>query len=230
MESKDKGGRRPGLIEYREVFYNGKEYIVGTLQKNGEDIEFIFDKEDYDKVEPRPWHFASDNYISTGLILDGKRKELYLHNLIMNRLEFRGKGQRETVDHINRNGRDNRKENLRILSQTDQNIHQVKKKRSITLPPNCGINPDDIPRHIWYVKPNGNHGPRFAIEFKSESLVWKGTSSKTVSLQEKLYIAKQKLEEFYTQYPHLNPRKEDERIQDLSTTFNEILDAPSTKN
>jgi len=52
---------------------------------------------------------------------------------------------------------------------------------------------DDIPKHIWYVKANGNHGDRFAIEFKTENIVWKTTSSKKISLKDKLEAAKRKI-------------------------------------
>jgi hypothetical protein len=219
------GGRYPGLIDYREVTYSNKEYIVGTLMFKENMIEFVFDKDDFEKVKDKPWHFASGHYISSGIIHDNKKKELYLHNFVMNRLEHPGKGATETVDHINRNGLDNRKENLRIISQTQQNLNQSKKKRSVMLPPGCPINPDDIPKHIWYVRANGMHGDRFAIEFKTEGLVWKSTSSKSVSIQDKLIQAKDKLKEFYIQYPYLNPDNEikENEINELKTSFEEII-------
>ena len=44
------GGRTPGLIDYREVHYNNMDYIIGTIQFKGEDIQFLIDKEDYDKI------------------------------------------------------------------------------------------------------------------------------------------------------------------------------------
>jgi dTDP-D-glucose 4,6-dehydratase len=123
----------------------------------------------------------------------------------MGKLTFAGKGQTSTVDHVNRIGFDNRIENLRVISQTEQNLNQSKKLRSIVLPEGCGIEPDSIPRHIWYVKASGGHGDRFAIEFKTEELLWRTTSSKTVPLTEKLEAAKAKLLEFYAVYPYLNP-------------------------
>lgn len=225
------GGRPAGLIDYRDIVYNNKEYIVGTLQFNGEDKEFVIDKNDFDKIKDRAWHFASGNYISSTFYMEGNtiKKELYLHNLVMNRLQFPGKGANETVDHINRNGLDNRKENLRIITQTQQNLNQSKKKRNVMLPPGCTINPDDIPRHIWYVRTNGLHGDRFAIEFKTEGIVWKSTSSKTVSIHDKLKQAKEKLQEFYKQFPYLNPENDAKaiEIEHLNKSLEEIINPHS---
>jgi hypothetical protein len=219
------GGRPAGLIHYNHVIYNNKEYTVATIQFKDEDMQFVIDKDDFDKIKDRAWHFTSNHYISSSITVDSGRKQLYLHNLVMNRLDYPGKGATESVDHINRNGLDNRKENLRIVSQTQQNLNQSKKKRSVILPEKCPIKPEDIPTHIWYVRANGLHGDRFAIEFKTENLVWKSTSSKAVSIHEKLKQAKEKLQEFYAQYPHLNPNKL-ERIQeelDLQKSFEDII-------
>ena len=217
-------GKRPGIIDYKFVTYNGKEYGIGTIQHNNSDVQFIFDKEDFQKIEKRPWHVSSGKYIGSTFYLDGGVKlELYLHNLIMNRNAFNGKGAKESIDHINRNGFDNRKENLRILSQSQQNINQQKKKRSVVLPEGCGIDPDTIPKHIWYVRSQGNHGDRFAIEFKTEVICWKSTSSKSVTLQEKLEQAKLKLAELYVQYPYLNPNYEENKIKELNESFTSII-------
>ena len=143
----------------------------------------------------------------------------------MNVEPFPGKGANETIDHISRNPLDNRKENLRILSQSNQNINRNKYKRAVELPEGCTISVDDIPKHIWYVKSNGGHGDRFAIELKTEHIRWKTTSSKHVSLCEKLEEAKTKLKEYYSQFPHLdsdNPEHRD-TIHTLSTSFQAIV-------
>lgn len=217
-------GRKPGHIEYRFISYNNKDYVVGSILHNDILVEFVFDREDYDVISQRSWHIVSNNYIGSAYFCsDGKRRELYLHNLVMGKLEFNGKGQKESVDHINRNGLDNRKENLRIITQSQQNINQVKKKRNVILPENCGIQSDDIPKHIWYMRAQGQHGDRFAIEFKTEGVCWKTTSSKAVSLQNKLEQAKVKLGELYAQYPHLNPSYEDNKIKELNESFTSII-------
>ena len=225
MSNKNPIGRPPGDIFYQEVVYNDKEYIVGTCFANGEPQQFVFDKDESDKVIGRSWHRSAEKYIGSAIRDDGKRKQLFLHNLIANHLDHPGKGAKETIDHINRIGFDNRKENLRILTQSEQNINQTKRERSITLPEGCNIYPEDIPRHIWYIKANGAHGDRFAIEFKSKGLCWKTTSSKKVSLKNKLLEAKEKLQEFYNDYPHLNPFDTNKLAleESLKRSYEEIL-------
>jgi hypothetical protein len=221
-------GRPPKEIIYKEVTYNNKNYIVGI--KNN--YKFIFDKEDFERIKKRNWYKISSGYIASNIKLeDGGRKQLLLHNFIMNRLDFPGKGATESVDHINRNPLDNRKENLRIVSQAEQNLNQKKKPRNIVqLPENCGINPDDIPKHIWYIKPNGHHGDRFGIDFKTENVAWKTTSSKKVSLQEKLNQAKQILLEFYSIYPYLDSNNSTKLLEEskLNDSFNAIIELSNT--
>lgn len=225
---KTRAGRRPGIITYTPVVYNSKEYIVGTVLHNESDIQFVFDKDDYEKVSQRAWHLSANKYIASTFYTtdtEKNKKELFLHNFVMNRLDFPGKGAKETIDHINRNGLDNRKENLRILTQSEQNINQTKRQRSITLPDRCGIKPEEIPRHILYIKAYGAHGDRFGIKFKIEGITWKSSSSRKKSLIEKLQEAKVKLQEYYKDYTYLNPFNEEGHAQReiLEKSFQEIL-------
>lgn len=218
-------GRPSHNIKYINVTYCNRDYTVGKVPYKDNYVRFIIDKEDFDKIDGYSWHKSSNNYISQGVIVDGKKKEFYLHNLILNIFDFPGKGSKESVDHINRIGLDNRKENLRIISQSEQNLNQSKKKRRIELPEDSGLVAEDIPKHIWYIKPNGSHGERFAIEFKTENIIWKTTASKNVLLKDKLESAKKQLEEYYKLYPYLNPNNEDKtnKIQELTDSYNEII-------
>jgi hypothetical protein len=224
-QTKNKVGRPINPIEYKNIDYNNKKYITGKVKTNDTYIYFVIDEEDYYKVKDCSWHFISNNYISHTIPVDDKRRELYLHNMIMNRLGFPGKGSKESVDHINRIGLDNRKENLRVISQSNQNLNQSKKKRRIELPEDSGLVADDIPKHIWYIKPNGSHGERFAIEFKTENIIWKTTASKNILLKDKLESAKEKLAELYKIYPHLNSENEEKlhKIKDLTNSYYEII-------
>jgi hypothetical protein len=226
ITSQKKMGRPAGEIIYKDIIYNNKQYIVAKIYRNGNPIKFVFDKDDEEKVKKYFWHSTSVGYISSSIYIDGKEKQVLLHRLIMNVPHFPGKGAKETIDHINRNPLDNRKENLRTLSQTEQNINTSKRIRIIKFPEGCNIVPDDIPRHITYIRPNGGHGERFTIEFKTENIRWKTTSSKSLSIYDKLEQAKNKLKELYTQYPHLDPNNPEivNKINDLNLSFNIILE------
>jgi hypothetical protein len=223
-------GKPANDILYTHVKYNGKDYTVMKIQYQFVYVYSLIDKEDFPKIKDYTWHYIANGYISHTVPVDDTRRELYLHNLVMNRLGFPGKGSKESIDHINRNGLDNRKENLRLITQTDQNLNQKRKERTIVLPPDSGIKIEDIPKYVWYIKPNGHHGDRFGIDLKTENIKWKTTSAKNVSLNDKLQSAKEKLQELYTLYPYLNPDNEDraEEIEALTKSYNDIIKIEST--
>jgi len=215
---------KPGNdIVYTHVKYYCNEYTVMKIKHNDGYVYGLIDKDDYAKIHEYSWHYTAHQYISQSVCVDGKHKSLYLHNIVMDRLEHPGKGATETIDHINRNGLDNRKENLRLISQTEQNLNQKRKGRTAILP--TGLKAEDIPKHIWYIKPNGHHGERFGIDFKTENIKWKTTSSTKISLEDKLKAAKEKLQEYYKVYPHLNPDNEENEmvIESLHHSFDEII-------
>lgn len=223
-------------INHETVSYNGHDYIVCYTPYNDNNILFVIDADDRDKIINKSWHYRNDGrYIASPYVdIDDNRKELYLHNVVMNRLTFEGKGQQQIVDHINRIGRDNRKCNLRIVqSQSAQNFNQKKRERKIELPDNCGFTSDMIPKNVYYCKPNGNHGDCFSIELKGikelndGKFIWKSTKSKAISLVIKLRETLDKLTILKNQYPILNDiiitdTREDIRSI-LITEFNDIL-------
>lgn len=196
-ESRGVGGRKPRNVEYSK---SDDGHYIGHIIHGDKTLEFLIDEDDLERVKTRNWHAVTEGcYVGCSVVINNQRKVLYLHNFIMNKLDFPGKGAKESVDHINRNGLDNRKSNLRVISQSLQNVNQKKRERYAQLPE--GIS--DLPKHIWYIKSNGLHGDRFGIELKTEGITWKTTSSKKVSIEEKLEQAKNKLAELYEQFPYL---------------------------
>lgn len=190
------GGRKAVPVEYIDC----EDYTEGRITTVGGIISFKIDKEDLEKVKTRHWYAAvGGRYVGSHITINNSKKILYLHNFIMNRLTFDGKGQKESVDHINRDGLDNRKSNLLVVSQSMQNVNKLPKSRTANLPEGC----PELPRHIWYIKSDGKHGERFGIDLKTEGIKWKSTSSKTISWETKLQEAKNRLEELYTEYPYL---------------------------
>ena len=209
-----------GKVDYRTV----ENYVIGSLLYKGMCVDFVIDLTDLSGVQAYKWHYASNSYIATSILVDvdvsgttvQKKRELYLHNLLMK------PRPQEAVQHISKNGLDNRRENLRLVDAGTLN-NQTKKRRNVELPSMCGIRPEEIPKHIWYVQANGYHRDRFAIEFKTEGILWKSTSSKDVSLKEKLESAKKHLEILYTEYPHLDPKREEAVAKLLEESFQTIL-------
>lgn len=209
-----------GKTEYRRV----ENSIIGSLLYKGMCVEFVIDAADLSGVQQYKWHYVSNAYIATSVVVDidvsgttvSKKRELYLHNLLMK------PRPQEAVQHISKNGLDNRRENLRLVDLGTLN-NQTKKRRNVELPPLCGIRPEEIPKHIWYVQANGYHRDRFAIEFKTEKILWKSTSSKDVSLKDKLDAAKKHLEVLYEAYPQLDPKKEEVVAKLLEESFQKIL-------
>jgi len=209
-----------GKVDYRTV----ENYVIGSLLYKGMCVDFVIDAADLSGVQAYKWHYASNSYIATSILVDvdvsgttvQKKRELYLHNLLMK------PRPQEAVQHISKNGLDNRRENLRLVDAGTLN-NQTKKRRNVELPSMCGIRPEEIPKHIWYVQANGYHRDRFAIEFKTEGILWKSTSSKDVSLKEKLESAKKHLEILYAEYPQLDPKREEAVAKLLEESFQMIL-------
>ena len=98
--TKQRVGRPAKDILFKDVVYNDKEYTVGYVTSNDTTVIFVIDKEDFVKMKDYSWHYISNSYISHTIQIDDKRRELYLHNLIMGRLGFPGKGSKESVDPV----------------------------------------------------------------------------------------------------------------------------------
>jgi hypothetical protein len=87
----------------------------------------IVDDEDYVILSKHKWYANKDHdfdnyYVVRGIRIKGKRKKEKMHRIIMN------PPVGMEVDHINGNGLDNRRENLRIVTshQNHQNRHVQK--------------------------------------------------------------------------------------------------------
>ena len=145
----------------------------------------------------------------------------------MNKHTFDGTGCDTFIDHINGNGFDNRKANLRIADQSLQNINTKSRVRKTEKLP-AEIDPSAIPRNIWYMPASGGHGDRFVVSIKGvpgiETIEWKSSSSKSTSSTEKLEQAIQKRNEFYETYPILKEfSRTSEAALELQKEFNEIV-------
>lgn len=80
--------------------------------------EILVDDEDYERVSKVPWHITGRGYVCHSFYKDGKRYYVRLHRFLLN-VEY---GDERMVDHINGIKTDNRRSNLRICSNA-QNQH-----------------------------------------------------------------------------------------------------------
>lgn len=212
------------------VNYKNKDYYVLTITtKKGDDtfeMPIVIDKEDYHRVRKITW-FRTNKYINSSKMIKRQTTYTYLHQFIMNHT-FDGTNY---GDHINRIPQDNRKANLRLVTQTEQNWNQKKKTRTTVLPADCGFDKNDIPTNVEYHPPNGTHAASFEVVIKIDGkrvFRKKTTQSKKVDLCKKLDEAKEILNKLMDTNPEwfenrcLNGKLSEEG-QRLHDSYFEIL-------
>src|SRR5688572_19082874 len=91
--------------------------VIELINKSGVKFDLLFDEADYDIVKQYKW-FSQKIGHNTYAVSDQrgqnrKGQYIYLHRLIMNVTDTN-----VMVDHINRNGLDNRRENLRLANKS----------------------------------------------------------------------------------------------------------------
>lgn len=113
-----------------KTIYDGNEYIVHNdyveIILRGKDLEetgrAIIDLEDFEKVKEYKWHIKRSRNTNYAVTSVGNYK-IFLHRLVLN---YYGEND---IDHINNDGLNNRKENLRIVSHSTnlRNQHNLRK-------------------------------------------------------------------------------------------------------
>lgn len=88
-------------------------------------LHAFVDDEDYEELNKKSWYAHSDSREKTYAATKSEGKVTYMHRIIMGNPD-------DKVDHINGNGLDNRRENLRISTSQEnaRNIKKTKKPRS----------------------------------------------------------------------------------------------------
>lgn len=87
----------------------------------------LVDDEDYEQLSKYKWTATDEGYAFRMAKVIGGREKISMHRFLMGI----GKNDPRQVDHINGNAQDNRKENLRICSQSE-NLKNYKKPSTNT--------------------------------------------------------------------------------------------------
>jgi HNH endonuclease/AP2 domain len=105
-----------------EIIINSKKHGTHTA---------LIDDEDFEQINKYVWSIIKGHncfYLGTKIQFEGKKRFTLLHRYVMG-LAFK---EKLLIDHINHNGLDNRKENLRIstCSQNNKNRRSVENSTS----------------------------------------------------------------------------------------------------
>ena len=155
----------------------------------------------YDNVRPS-WYINSNGYIGSTIRINNNVKQIYLHQLIMDVHNEDLTNYEKTVDHINHDKLDNRRQNLRLVNMSVQNANRDKAERRVDACelPNC-IEQKDLPKYVVYRKEfldkekNKFREYFYICNHPKLEKNWDTTKSNEISIKEKLRLVKLKLQE-----------------------------------
>jgi len=193
--------------EYRNMYWKvKKDNLTYYLMHIKDDLYTKISKRDIKKVlffkNKRPtWRLFQNGYVTCTINIIDKQKVYYLHQLILDVHDEDLTSYEKTVDHINCDKLDNRRDNLRLVNMSVQNANREKATRrcdASELPDN--LTQKDLPKYVIYRKEildkeTNRYREYFYIQNHPKlEKTWETTKSNKVSIREKLKLAKLKLE------------------------------------
>lgn len=104
-----------------------EEYKIPLRNKNGDVIDYaLVSQEDFNKVNERKWNKQIATTTLFYALSNQNRDTVRMHQYILGKAP-----DGFIIDHINNNGLDNRRENLRFITQS-QNIQNTEKRENLT--------------------------------------------------------------------------------------------------
>ena len=150
-------------FNYKKIKYKNKLFAVLNVKYKENLLPVVIDYKYLKEIKKldKKWYCNKSGFISCTHNFKEKNHAVYLHEIIMS-LHKKDSLKNLPIQHINRISIDNRIINLKYIEET--NLNYKKKKRTVKLPKNSGIDPNEIPTYIWYLRENGSHGDRFSVE------------------------------------------------------------------
>lgn len=188
--------------------YHKNRYTVAAIKHSDNKIPILLDRDMYKVIKrlDKNWYINDKNHVYCFHSQDGgiTQYPVYLHEVVVRLSPSIDQKHlnKKPIIHINNIHFDNRIENLQFdVPNKDYSKNTRKKSRIINLRRH-GIDVDDLPTYMWYLKPDQSHGDRFAVEFPNK-MSWRSTASKKVSLRYKLEEAKKYLRYMKIERPDL---------------------------
>lgn len=205
--------------EYRNIYWKVKDNNTNDsyyIMHISNDIYTKISSNDIKKVlnfnDVRPTWGISPDYVKTNI----NQRVIYLHQYIMDVHFEDNTDMKKTIDHVNRDKFDNRRENLRFANMSEQNLNKDKQKRqhnACLLPE--GIKQTDLPKYVTYNKrcyDKINNSWREFFHIENHPKCSKGWSS---SKSNKILI-KDKLDQVLLKLKHINGEISDNEYKKLS--------------
>jgi len=98
--------------------------MVKEIKPLNSDKLMKVDDEDYEELSKHKWWFNNKGYPHTYIYVDNKRTSIFMHQILIKP----PKGLQ--IDHIDRDKLNNQRDNLRIATQSQNNMNRIKQKNT----------------------------------------------------------------------------------------------------
>jgi hypothetical protein len=181
------------------------------------------------------WYRLANGYVGSHYTSQNDKDSIiYLHQLLTNFYCMKGNKDTYSVDHIDRNKLNNKKSNLRIITQSEQNQNCDKRNRKYNAQELPEEIQESLPKFVTYNrevmnKETGQFRDFFRIEKhpKLQDKIWSSSKSMKLSILEKLQETKDELYRLEHDIPKEVPEivfPTGIRIQEKDEKFMLILD------
>lgn len=130
----------------------------------------LVDDEDYEELSKYKWHAIKGNstwYATRSVYLGGGRKNRITKSIIMHRQIMGAENSSEIIDHVDHDGLNNQKNNLRNTTYNGNNKNKSSKKTESSTSKYLGVNFDKN-RNRWRARIRVNDKEIYIGRFKCE--------------------------------------------------------------